>query len=267
MPLLHLILLAFLQGATEFLPVSSSAHLILAPRLLGWSDQGLALDVAVHVGTLFAVMAYYWRDTLAMARGAVDVARGRINTGPARLFLMLCLATVPVVVLGLVFKLFGIAEALRSITVIGWTMILFGALLYIVDRRAPAHRQDGDWSWRGIAIMGLWQALALVPGTSRSGATITGARALGFERRAATRMAMLMSIPTILASGVLLGGEALNAAEPGFWLDAALGAGLAFVAALGALAIMVRFLNAVSFTPYILYRLVLGVALLAIAYS
>lgn len=265
MPLLHLLILAILQGATEFLPVSSSAHLILAPRLLGWADQGVALDVAVHVGSLFAVMFYYRRDTAALFMGGIDVVRGRFGSKNARLFLFLGVATVPVVILGFALKTLGLVDALRSLPVIGTTMILFGALLYVIDKRAPMESGDDGWTWRSMVIMGLWQALALVPGTSRSGATITGGRALGFKREAATRMAMLMSIPTIIASGILLALDARDTATPEMLADAAIGAAFSFVAALIALSLMVRFLNRVSFTPYIIYRIVLGVILLVIS--
>ena len=267
MSIFHLVLLALVQGITEFLPISSSGHLILLPRVLDIPDQGTGLDVAVHVGTLGAVVVYFWHDVRRAALGLMDLATGQRDTARARLAFLLIVATVPVVLLGLVLKVTDLVSALRSITVIGWTTLVFGILLYVIDRVAPARRKAEDWSLRDAVIMGLWQAIALIPGTSRSGITITGARALGYDREDGTRLAMLMSIPTILASGVLLAGDAVAEANWQLARDAAIGGAMSFVAALLALAVMMRFLNAVSFTPYVIYRVILGVVLLSVAYS
>lgn len=267
MSLATLILLALIQGVTEFLPVSSSGHLILLPALTGTEDQGQAIDVAVHVGTLFAVMIYFWRDVGQLAMGAVHTLTGRFQTQAARLFLLMVLATIPVIVAGVFLKLTGLADAMRSIAVIGWTMLIFGLVLYWFDRKSPDHRQAESWGLRDAVIMGLWQAVALIPGTSRSGATITGARMLGFDRREGARLAMLMSIPTIIASGVLLGLEVAAEADAALARDGAIAAGFAFVAALLALTLMMRLLRSVSFTPYVIYRVVLGIVLLGIAYG
>ena len=266
MSLYYILVLALIQGVTEFLPVSSSAHLILLPALTGAADQGVVLDVAVHIGTLMAVMIYFRRDVMSMFFGFGDVLRGNTKTPGARLFLLLVLATVPVVIFGLILKLTGLAEAMRSVTVIGWTMLIFGIVLYISDRRvAPAN--DRPWSVKNAVIMGIWQAIALIPGTSRSGATITGARFLGYNREQSARLAMLMSIPTIIASGVLLGADVVGEANWQLAKYAGIAAVFAFAAALGALVLMMRLLRSVSFTPYVIYRVILGVVLLYIAYS
>ena len=262
-----LILLALIQGITEFLPISSSGHLILLPELTGGADQGQAIDVAVHVGTLFAVMLYFWRDVGRLFRGGLHVVSGRVRTDDARLFLLLAIATIPVVMAGFVLKMSGLSDALRSIKVIGWTMLIFGLVLYWYDRVSPVVRREAEFSLRDAIIMGLWQAVALIPGTSRSGATITGARMLGFNRYDGAKLAMLMSIPTIAASGVLLGADVIGTADMGLIRDASLAAGFAFAAALLALTLMMRLLDAVSFTPYVIYRVVLGLILLWIAYS
>lgn len=267
MPLLSLVIIAIIQGITEFLPVSSSGHLILLPRLTGIDDQGLVIDVAVHVGTLVAVILFFWRDVAEGLVGMGRLVRGRIDTPGARLALCLIVATVPVILTGLVLKVTGAVEMLRSVAVIAWTMIIFGILLYWADRRGAAVKEVRDWTLRDAIILGLWQAAALIPGTSRSGATITGARALGYAREDAARVSMLMSIPTILASALLIGADVVAQADGQMALEAGIAAAFSFVAALAALSLMMRLLKTVSFTPYVIYRLVLGVALLWIAYA
>lgn len=267
MTLLHLFLLAMIQGITEFLPISSSGHLILLPQLSGLADQGLLIDVAVHVGTLGAVCLYFRRDVALAARGVPDLLRGRIDNQGAWLALCLAIATVPVMLLGLVLKLTGWIDAMRSVALIGWTMILFGIVLYVTDQQGAETRTFRNWSLRDALALGLWQAVALIPGTSRSGICISGARLLGYARHDAARISMLMSIPTIIASGVLMGADALAQADLDGLRDGAIAAAIAFVAALAALAFMMKLLRHVSFTPYVIYRLVLGSVLLWIAYA
>ena len=267
MSLFHLILVAIIQGVTEFLPVSSSGHLILLPALTGMDDQGLAIDVAVHVGTLGAVVLYFWSDVKQAMAGALHLLRGRGETPQARLALCLGIATIPVILAGLVLHLTGLSQTLRSIAVIGWTMLGFGLLLYWMDQRGPQTRSAADWNRRDAVILGLWQMLALIPGTSRSGITITGARQLGYAREDGARIAMLMSIPTILASGALLSVDVIHQADAQLAKAGVIAAAFAFVAALLALILMMRLLRSISFTPYVIYRVILGAILLGIAYS
>ncbi|MEM8978085.1 MAG: undecaprenyl-diphosphate phosphatase [Pseudomonadota bacterium] len=266
MTLFHLFLVAVIQGLTEFLPVSSSGHLILLPNLTGLQDQGQAIDVAVHVGTLFAVVLYFWRDVRTILVGLPRLFTYQRKSPPAQLALLMIIATIPVVVLGLILKLTGIDDMMRSTAVIGWTMIIFGIVLWWYDTKSPEVLTGNEWNLRHAIIMGLWQAVALIPGTSRSGATITGARALGYNRHAAAKLAMLMSIPTILASGTLLGLEVAGEANAELARDAAIAAVFAFFAALASLIFMMRLLKSVSFTPYVIYRIILGFILLMIAY-
>jgi undecaprenyl-diphosphatase len=267
MPLFQLILVAIIQGLTEFLPVSSSGHLILLPGLTGLEDQGAVIDVAVHVGTLFAVILFFWADVKIALAGTLRLVRGKVDTPGAFLALCLAIATIPVVVVGFVLHITGFSDALRSIAVIGWTMLIFGLFLYWADQTGTQERTADRWSLRHAAIMGLWQAVALIPGTSRSGITISAARQLGYARHDAAKLAMLMSIPTILASGVVLGVYVAARADLAAARDGAIAAGLAFLAALLALGVMMRLLRSVSFTPYVIYRVILGVILLVIAYS
>ena len=267
MTFFHLFLLAVIQGITEFLPISSSGHLILLPALTPLEDQGLVLDVAVHVGTLFAVILYFWRDVRLAALGIPGLLRWQIDNQGTWLALCLAIATVPVMILGLIFHLTGAMELMRSVALIGWMMIIFGLVIWFFDRQSPETRTIRDWGLKDALILGLWQAVALIPGTSRSGACIAGARSLGFARHDAARISMLMSIPTIIASGVLMGGDAWARADTEALRDGAIAAVFSFFAALGALAFMMKLLRYVSFTPYVIYRLVLGVILLWVAYS
>ncbi|WP_425040198.1 undecaprenyl-diphosphate phosphatase [Primorskyibacter sp. S187A] len=267
MPLFALILVAVVQGITEFLPVSSSGHLILLPNLTGQADQGQAIDVAVHVGTLGAVILYFWSDVKIAAGGTIRLLKGKIDTQGAFLALCLAIATVPVIIAGLILKLTGLDDAMRSVTVIGWTMLIFGIVLYWADQTGDEDKVTAQWSMKDALVLGLWQAVALIPGTSRSGIVITGARKAGYKREDAARIAMLMSIPTIIASGVLLGAEVVGDADWALLRDAAIGAAFAFLAALLALTLMMRLLKSVSFTPYVVYRVVLGVVLIWWGYS
>jgi len=265
--LLHILLVAIIQGITEFLPVSSSAHLILLPNLTGLDDQGLAIDVAVHVGTLFAVLLYFWQDVRLAISGIPRLLRGRIDTPGAKLALLLGVATVPVVIAGFILKVTGLSDDLRSIAVIGWTMIIFGIVLYWADQTGPETKSSTDWTIRDSVVMGLWQAVALIPGTSRSGITITASRFLGYTRQDGAKLAMLMSIPTIIASGVLLGVDVVASDNRQVTYEVMMAASFAFIAALFALTLMMRLLKSVSFTPYVIYRVVLGIILLWIAYT
>lgn len=265
MPILHLVLVAIVQGITEFLPISSSGHLVLLPNLTGLEDQGLLIDVAVHVGTLGAVILYFRKDVARALSGLSKL--GAPSDPDARLALGLVIATVPVVVAGFVLNLSGYDEALRSVAVVGWATLIFGIVLYFADQSGGQNKTSADWSTKDAFTMGLWQVLSLIPGASRSGITITGARQLGYARGEAARLAMLMSIPTILASGTLLGVEVAASMDVGAARDSAIAAAFAFVAALLALHFMMRLLRSVSFTPYVIYRIALGIVLLTLAYT
>lgn len=267
MTLFQLILIALIQGITEFLPISSSGHLILFPSLTGFDDQGQIIDVAVHVGTLGAVMVYFNRDVRAALGGTLDLCCGRINSPGANLAFCLLIATIPVVLAGLVLHKTGLDAAMRSDAVIGWAMLVFGLVLFWADRTGAETRRAEGWTLRHAIVMGLWQALALIPGTSRSGITITGARKLGYAREDAARLATLMSIPTIAASGLLLSLDVIAEGDSAKLHEIGLSAGLSFLAALLALAFMMRLARRISFLPYVIYRVLFGLFLLWMAYT
>ncbi len=266
MTLFHIAILALVQGVTEFLPISSSGHLVLVPYLAGWPDQGLILDVAVHVGTLGAVIAYLWRDLAGILRDLLSFAGGRGGGEGVRLAGLLIVATAPVVAAGLAVNAIY-PGGLRSITVIAWATLGFGILLYAADRFGLTVRRMDHLGLNDAVIIGLAQVLALIPGTSRSGITITAARLLGIERSDAARFSMLLSIPAIAGAGLLKGMALARAGNAALGADAAIAAGLAFITALIAITLMMAWLRRATFTPFVLYRVVLGVGLLAVAYG
>lgn len=199
MTLQQIILLGFVQGLTEFLPVSSSGHLILMPHIFGWKDQGLFVDVALHVGTLFAVLTYFHKDAWNMITGFFSLLRGRMTAG-GTLFLQLSIATIPAVIVGLSLRLFHIPY--RSMTVVAINIIVFGAVLYLVDHFRPLRKTFSQMTYLTAFFFGIAQAFALIPGTSRSGACLIAGRLFSFKRPDAARFAFLMSIPAILAAAV-----------------------------------------------------------------
>ena len=269
MPLLHITILALVQGITEFLPISSSGHLVLVWEMfdrLGWqvpdqvpSDR-LILDIAVHVGTLFAVCLYFWRDVVDMLVGVAKLAVGRWTPG-ARLALYVVVGTVPLVIAGFFLKDM-VSAVLRDVRIVAWATIGFGVLLFAGDRIGMTLRRIEHMTIGSVLVIGFAQVLALVPGTSRSGITMTAARFLGFERPEAARFSMLLAIPAILGAGTLAGLDVYQAGDLRLGIDAVVAAAISFVFALVAIALMIRWLRSASFTPFVVYRLLLGGALL-----
>lgn len=263
---LQLVALALIQGVTEFLPISSSAHLILPSQVLGWPDQGLAFDVAVHVGTLAAVMLAFRRDIVAILAGWFGQFSG---TGPlvsrqtesSWLGWMVLLATLPAVFFGGLFNDF-IELSLRSSLVIAITTIAFGLLLWWADVRSSRSRNLATMTIKAALIIGLFQAIALIPGTSRSGITITAALLLGFDRISAARFSFLLSIPLIIAAGTLKGLELAETGTDAAIRDVLIGAGLSFVAALICIKLFLAALDRIGMWPFVVYRLLLGGVLL-----
>jgi undecaprenyl-diphosphatase len=273
-PLLLLAVLALVQGITEFLPISSSGHLVLvweAFDRLGASGaraeagERLDLDVAVHVGTLAAVCLYFWRDIWTMLAGLAKLATGRVDPG-ARLAGLVLIASIPIVPAGFFGKELVLVY-FRDLAIIGWTTLGFGILLGLADRYGMLINRLPHMIWAQALAIGLAQVLALVPGTSRSGITMTAARFLGFERAEAARFSLLLAIPAILGAGTLAGLDLYESGDASLGRDAAVAAGLAFVAALLAIAAMMAWLRRASFTPFVVYRIILGALLLALVYG
>ena len=265
MALHHLLVLAFVQGITEFLPISSSGHLVLTSKVLAWPDQGLVIDVAVHLGTLAAVMIYFWRDLWRISVGMACLAIGR--GGPsARLSGYILLATIPVFIAGY-FGRDYISMYLRNIEIIAWATIGFGVLLWIADKSALTVRRIEHLSIWNALFIGLAQVLALIPGTSRSGITMTAGRFLGLERADAARFSLLLSIPTIIGAGILGGLELLESGDFQPSQDVIFAMAFSFIAGLLSIAAMMRWLTHAGFTPFVIYRILLGGGLLYWIYT
>lgn len=273
MHLMHLLILAAVQGITEFLPVSSSGHLVMtwaAFDAAGWDVEQsarsrLTLDIAVHVGTLVAVCLFYWRDLRDMMIGAVKLLSGRKHPG-ARLILHLIVGSIPLAIVGYLF-LDDIALYLHNIEVAAWTTIIFAVVLYIGDRATMTLKRIEHMTMGQALLIGCAQVLALIPGTSRSGITMTAARFLGYERSEAARFSLLLSIPAIIGPGLLAGLELQQTGNLRLGTDALIAAGLACAVALISIAAMVAWLRRASFTVFVVYRIMLGGLLLALIYG
>ena len=261
MDALHAIVLALVQGLTEFLPVSSSAHLILLPRLLGWTDQGLAFDVAVHIGTLTAVIAYFRHDVMNLFSAWIQSCVSWQLDANARLAWLVVLGTIPVAVAGLLLHDF-IENNLRSPVVIAVATIGFGLILGLADLRGRKIRTETSLRVTDVLWIGLAQALALIPGTSRSGITMTAALALGLTRSAAARFSFLLSVPVILMAGGYESLQLLQQAEPVAWGSIVLGTVVAGVSAYLSIHFFMQLIEKVGMLPFVIYRVWVGVLLL-----
>ncbi|NLS12337.1 undecaprenyl-diphosphate phosphatase [Vibrio sp. SM6] len=258
--------LALIQGLTEFLPISSSAHLILPSVILGWPDQGLAFDVAVHVGTLLAVVIYFRVEVITLLKAWLGSIFQGERSKESKLAWMIVIATIPACVFGLLMK--DIIELyLRSAYVLATTTVVFGLLLWWADRTAKLRMDEFQVGWKQALMIGIAQAIAMIPGTSRSGATITAALYLGFTREAAARFSFLMSIPIILLAGSYLGLKLVTGDEPvhvGFLLT---GVVTSFISAYICIHFFLKLISKMGMTPFVIYRLVLGFGLFALLLS
>lgn len=261
MTLFEIIVLAIIQGITEFLPISSSAHLILPSVLLGWKEQGLAFDVAVHVGSLLAVMIYFRKDIARMLYAWLSRGFSAQQTQDSRLAWWVIIATIPAVLVGLLTKDL-IEMYARTALVIAITTIGFGLLLWYADVKAKLSKTLADMGWQQAVLIGCAQALALIPGTSRSGITMTAALMLGYDRQSAARFSFLISIPIILASGTLATKDLLESTMPVDWRALIYGAVLSFVSAYACIYLFLAWISKLGMLPFVIYRLILGIVLL-----
>ena len=264
--LVQIVVLALVQGITEFLPISSSAHLILVPVIAEWPDQGIELDIAVHVGTLGAVGIYFRDEVRRLLRALLALARGRA-TPDTPLLILLVVGTIPLIAAGVALTRFGVDEMLRSVEVIAWATIVFAAVLYTIDLAGRTTGAFEQLTWCGAPDIGLIQCFALVPGTSRAGACIIGGRLLGMERAAAARFSMLLSIPAILAAGGYATVKVAASGDLQFGISLLVAGALAFVAALLAIAFLMFWVRRSSYTIFVIYRLILGGGLLWWVYA
>jgi len=258
---MHAIYLALLQGFTEFLPISSSGHLILLPGFFGWSDQGLAFDVAVHVGSLIAVISYFRHDLKRMFVDWLASIGQRQLVGESRLAWSVLFATIPAALGG--YFLNDIVELyLRSPLVIAITTILFGALLWWADIKGKRQRDEHSVGWRDVITVGIAQMIALIPGTSRSGITMTAGLMLGMTREAAARFSFLLSIPIIILAGGYLSMKLVTSDTVIAWDFLAVGVLVSAVTAYICIYYFLKLLNRMGMLPFVIYRFVLGGVLL-----
>lgn len=266
MTILQVFWLAIVQGITEFLPVSSSGHLILFAKFTDFPDQGLAMDVAVHIGSIAAVLIYFAKDIGNIVKGVLKekLLPSFANEG-SRLFWLIVVATIPAVIAGLILKNYGM-EWMRDTKIIGWNILVFGILLWFADKYTLSVRKIENLEIVDAILIGLAQCLALVPGTSRSGITITMSRLLGVERREAAKFCMLLSVPTIAGAGALVAYELIQSGVTDF--DFAMyGVAFSFIASIIAIWAMMNWLKNRTFLPFVVYRIILGVFLLLYSYN
>jgi undecaprenyl-diphosphatase len=264
---LQLIVLAIVQAVTAFLPVSSRPHLLLAPAVIGVAGAGSAVGVAIHVGALAAVVAYLWRDSWAMLTGLWRFARTRRGNPGIRLIGLLILGTLPIAVAAYVLHSSTYGTSLQGPQIVAWATLGFGVVLFAIDRTCLTVRRMEHLGAGSAIAIGLFQVLALLPGTSRAGIAMTAGRLLGYERPDAARFSLLLSIPALAGAAVLLGLDAQRAGELHLGLAVVLAALIAFVAALIAIAAMMSWLRNGSFTPFVVYRVLLGIFLLVWLYT
>lgn len=262
---LHVFILAIVQGLTEFLPISSSAHLILLPSLLGWPDQGLVFDVAVHIGSLLAVLFYFRVEVWRMARAWSCSLLGGAANQDSLLAWWVITGTLPAVAVGFLFQV-EIEQGLRAPWILATASIVFGIFLWIADRGGRRTRDEYSLRLKDVLMIGCAQVLALIPGTSRSGITITMALFLGLTRRAAARFSFLLAIPVILASGVLQAARMLTEVSPIGWGELMLGVLLSAVSAALCIHYFLRLVDRIGMLPFVVYRVVLGLLILFLVY-
>jgi len=258
---LQIIILAIVQGLTEFLPISSSGHLVLVPYLFEWTDQGLAFDVAVHFGSLIAVCVFFRKDIASLISGGVQVLGGNVKTSESRMALAIALGTVPAALAGLLFASW-IEQNLRDPSVIVYTLAGYGILMALADRFGRRERNITGVGFKDAFVIGCAQALALVPGTSRSGVTITAARLLGFERQDAARFSFLLSAPVILLAAGYKFVEMIRSDVAIAWGQLALGALVSCIVAYISIEFFMRVVTRIGLAPFAIYRLLLAAFIL-----
>jgi undecaprenyl-diphosphatase len=261
MDLFQIIALAILQGLTEFLPISSSAHLILLPIITGWQDQGLAFDVAVHVGTLAAVIIYFRHTLVILFKDWLQSVIQRQLVGDSKLAWAVLFGTIPVGLAGLLLS-DVIESSLRSPLVIAATTIIFGVLLGWADWRGKRQRNEHQLTWQDVVIVGVAQTVALIPGTSRSGITMTAGLILGLSREAAARFSFLLSIPVIFLAGSLKTVEFIQSDTSTDWSAILIGTTLSALTAFICIHLFLKLLEKMGMWPFVVYRLILGVILI-----
>lgn len=270
MILYHIILLAVIQGLTEFLPVSSSGHLGLfhcfTDQCEHWDAENLTMDIAVHVGTLLSVLLYFWRDVIKMLLGLKDIGTGKAKSENANLLIFVLVSSIPVIIAGFVLKMFE-PDWLKTLYVIAWTTLIFGIVLWWADTKTTATREMRELTFKDAVLIGLAQILALIPGTSRSGITMTAARFLGFSRTESAHYSLLLAMVAISGAGALIGLDLIESGDLKLGLNALIAVIFSFISGWIAIVLMMKFLEKCTFTAFAIYRVILGGGLLVLLYS
>ena len=265
MPIEQIIVLAIVQGISEFLPISSSAHLVLVPALTGWNDQGLATDVMIHLGSLLAVIVYFRHDVAKMAHGITRTIKGK-NDEYGKLAVAIVIATIPAVIIGGAMQLIAPHNPWRNVELIAWNSAIFAILLFLADKYGKQNKQINQINYKSAMAIGMAQALALMPGVSRSGITISAVRMFGINRQDAARFSFLMAIPAISIAGIFTAIQATqntNTLPEGAILTAI----LSFFTAIIAIWFMMTIIKHISFLVFVIYRLMLSLVLFAMIYQ
>lgn len=264
---IQIIMLSLIQGLTEFLPVSSSGHLILFAKYTGFTDQGQTIDIALHIGSLIAVVLYFWQSIKAML---VELYKHKFlpkfTDVDIRIAYYLLFATLPAIIIGGILSYFGM-EWVRSAKLIGWMLIIYGIILWYADIKFKAEKKLENMRLIEALIIGFAQCLAFIPGTSRSGVTITVGRILGFNRSEIAKFSMLLSIPSILAAGVVATYFLMHGSEVQQVVMAYQAVIFSFIFSFVAIWFMMKWLQTKNFLPFVIYRICLGIILLLDAYQ
>ncbi len=270
MILYHIILLAVIQGLTEFLPVSSSGHLGLfhcfTDQCDQWDNKNLTMDIAVHVGTLFSVLLYFWRDVVRMLMGIKDIGTGHAKSNDAKLLLYVLISSIPVIIAGLILNMME-PDWLKTLYVIAWATLIFGIILWWADAKTVATREMKDLSYKDAIIIGFAQVLALIPGTSRSGITMTASRFLGFSRTESAHYSMLLAMVAISGAGALISLGLIKSGDVQLGYDALIAVVFSFVAGWVSIHLMMKYLEKATFAVFGIYRIILGGVLLGLLYG
>ena len=251
--MLEVLILSFIQGATEFIPVSSSSHLILVSNYFEFENQNLMIDVNLHIGSFFALLFYFRKDIFNFFKNK-------------NLFLKIFISSIPVMLMGYILVKYNLIEHLRNIKIIGWTTIIFGILLFISDKSKSKKKIDKNLNYKSAILIGLFQIFSLIPGVSRSGITITAGRFLEFERVEAAKISFLLSIPTLAAVTLFGINDLMLSGNLNFSLLNLLSIGFSFIFSLITIKIFLKFIENFNLNIFVIYRILLGILILLVSY-
>jgi len=251
--MISVFLLSLIQGITEFLPISSSSHLILVSEFINFKNQSLSIDVSLHIGSFFAVVTYFYKDIISIIDNK-------------DLFLKFLISSFPVIIIGYLLIHTNFIEQLRSIKIIGWTTLIFGILLYVSDKCKLQKKIENDFNYKSAIVIGIFQVLSLIPGVSRSGITITASRMLNFKRFDAAKISFLLSIPTLGAVSIFGLKNLTTSQDLEFSILNLISIFLSFIFSLITIKFFLKYIRNFTLTIFVVYRVFLGIGLLIIAY-